>query len=574
MEHSSALADLVRRAFVVADASEIRRGLSKNRSTGGGDRAPRVHMIALVDGDSGRETRLARLLNYGARRLAPDHRGDPGTDETILEVIAMKLIRNVFAAGLVAAATVMACSSQQGTTGTGAGNTGTTGSGGRGQDGTGSVGMNLDLAPGVSVRTLHWVISNSVNSYSGDVTIGDAGSVEFVAGGIAAGTAYSIVITGADTRGDSCSGSTTTTFSVAAGSSTAVALAVVCASASDASLAADVGTGSVGVTVTVTLDSGTPVACPGITSFTVNPAEQNAGSPVQLGLGTTGPTPVVAWTVTPASGGTFSSTTSASPTFTCAAGGTTMTLTATVALPDSGVCAGQAFTTMSAVFTCEGAATDSGAVVDTGTVVDTGGPDVVDSGVEAEAEAGPVVLHPCTVVGDTACVQCQFNSTAPNPNKTCTPTEAAIVANDIARGHSTLAGPSGASSCYTCLAFNGCLDDTQFADTNHECEDSLVVGTAAQCEATLSCILGSDCSSASISICYCGTAGLLTTCQGNPAAGPINGACASTIAAGLGFPVTDGTDNTAQLTSTTFASGKADQIFQCALTNNCTACQN
>jgi hypothetical protein len=496
-----------------------------------------------------------------------------------LEVIAMKLIRNVFAAGLVAAATVMACSSQQGTTGTGAGNTGTTGSGGRGQDGTGSVGMNLDLAPGVSVRTLHWVISNGANSYSGDVNIGDAGSVEFVAGGIAAGTGYTVVITGTDTRGDSCSGSTTTTFSVAAGSSTAVALAVVCASVSDASLVADVGTGSVGVTVTVTLDSGPPAACPGITSFTVNPAEQSVGSPVQLGLATTGPTPVIAWSVTPATGGTFSSTSSATPTFTCAAGGTTMTLTATVALPDSGVCAGQAFTTMSAVFTCEGAATDSGVVVvdggspvvDSGSpVVDTGSP-VVDSGVEAEA--GPVALHPCTVAGDTTCVQCQFNTTAPKADRTCTPTESAIVANDITRGHSTVPGASGANSCYTCLAFNGCLDDTQFNDTTHECEDSLATGTAAQCEATLGCILGSDCASSSISVCYCGTAGLLTTCQGNPAAGPINGACASTIAAGLGFPVTDGTDDTAQLTSTTFASGKADQIFQCALTNDCGACQ-
>jgi hypothetical protein len=195
-----------------------------------------------------------------------------------------------------------------------------------------------------------------------------------------------------------------------------------------------------------------------------------------------------------------------------------------------------------------------------------------DGGADSSLDAG-ASLHPCVVVGDTSCVQCQYNSAAPNANQTCTPTEAAIVANDIMRGHSTVPGPSGANSCYTCLAFNGCLDDTQFNDTNHECEDALLVGTAAQCEATLGCILTADCSSASISICYCGTAELLTACQGNPAAGPINGACASTIAAGLGFPVTDGTDDTAQLTSTTFASGKADQIFQCALTNDCGACQ-
>jgi hypothetical protein len=204
------------------------------------------------------------------------------------------------------------------------------------------------------------------------------------------------------------------------------------------------------------------------------------------------------------------------------------------------------------------------------------GPDAAqagDGGADSGLDAG-ASLHPCVVAGDTSCVQCQYNDLPPKGDMTCTPTEAAIVQHDIATGRSTRAGPSDPSSCYECLVNVGsCIDDTRFGDRGHECEDPLVTGTAAQCQATLACIFQEECAAAAVSICYCGTAGLLTTCQGNPAAGPIDGACAATIAAGLGFPVSDGTDNTAQLTSATAASGKADQIFQCALTNGCAACQ-
>jgi hypothetical protein len=61
-------------------------------------------------------------------------------------------------------------------------------------------------------------------------------------------------------------------------------------------------------------------------------------------------------------------------------------------------------------------------------------------------------------------------------------------------------------------------------------------------------------------------------CQGDPAPGPIDGACAAQIAAGLGYPPSDGTDITKHLTDTTKPAGIADQILQCALSNSCTAC--
>jgi hypothetical protein len=187
----------------------------------------------------------------------------------------------------------------------------------------------------------------------------------------------------------------------------------------------------------------------------------------------------------------------------------------------------------------------------------------VDSG-------GP--LAPCTAKQPTGCVECQGNSFPPSPTTLCTPTEAALVQHDIQRGLATAAGPDPAGSCYSCLEQAGCLDDHEFADKGHECEDFAGATGQAQCESVLQCILGSSCASSAVSICYCGTAGVSTACQGDPAPGPINGACATAIAAGLGFPVTDGTDNTKNLTDTTKAAGVADQIFQCAQSNGCSAC--
>jgi hypothetical protein len=48
--------------------------------------------------------------------------------------------------------------------------------------------------------------------------------------------------------------------------------------------------------------------------------------------------------------------------------------------------------------------------------------------------------------------------------------------------------------------------------------------------------------------------------------------CDNQIAAGLGYPVPDGTDILKGFCDTTLAGRRADQIFHCALVNKCTAC--
>jgi hypothetical protein len=219
---------------------------------------------------------------------------------------------------------------------------------------------------------------------------------------------------------------------------------------------------------------------------------------------------------------------------------------------------------------------------------------IPDAGPDGDAMMDPDALVPCTTSHPTHCVQCGGNligveGTAEGGNGgLCTPTEAQFVAFDIANGRATAPGPDpgfpppdagpAPATCYACLVQGGCIDDTAFGDMDHECEDddagagTLQVGyTAAVCESVINCTLGSLCTGARAA-CYCGTAPVATTCQGNPAPGPINGACAAVIAAGLGYLVSDGTDITANYTNLTTAPGRANQIFQCAQSNTCTAC--
>jgi hypothetical protein len=509
----------------------------------------------------------------------------------------MKLIRNAFAAGIVAAATVMACSSEHGSSGPTAGNNngnvGATG-GQSGQNGTGTVGANLSLAPGVSLTSLNWTISNGTNSYTGTVHIGDAQSVEWVAGGILAGSGYSITITGVDSAGEVCAGSTTTTFAVAAGATTQVVLGVVCSVPSDGSVAADVNTGSVEVDASVTRVTGGSAQCPGITSFSIDPAEQLSGASSQLNLSTTGPASVITWSVTPATGGSFSSPNAANPTFTCSAPNTQMTITATIALPDSGACTGQTFTTMSAVFTCE-----TGAVADSGTPpVDAGVDTGIDTGVDTGIDTGTVAqVVPCTTIGQTNCVTCPGST-----NGLCTATEALIVEYDIKQN----AQPAGAplpTSCYECLITNACIDADGTTNglglpvTNAECGDpngansnppfDSLNGSAANvahCFDALTCALtggGTDsvsgavgsetpgavphCTTAlspfTVGNCFCG-ANKGSACI-TSAAAPI-GVCASNEFTDLG--TTDPIFATGHFADPTNPGGVANAILNCAVT--------
>ncbi len=217
------------------------------------------------------------------------------------------------------------------------------------------------------------------------------------------------------------------------------------------------------------------------------------------------------------------------------------------------------------------AATD--AAGDAGT--DAGGDgEATDSGPGSADAGGPLV--PCTVTGQTGCVQCQFNDgedgTLPNTEELCTPTEAVLVSHDIAAKLAVAPGPDPDGSCYACAAENGCLDDSEFADKGFECEDIAGAAGVSACGATVACILQSSCASTELSACYCGTAPVSGACAAVGGSNGANGVCKATEAAGLGYAANDGLDVLKSFNATTLPSGVANNIFQCATSNNCAAC--
>jgi hypothetical protein len=121
-------------------------------------------------------------------------------------------------------------------------------------DGGAGVGVSFIEPPGFFV-SLDWVISGPSGYYSGTVYFGDAHSIEFVVGGIAAGSGYTMTMAGNDRYGDPCSG-TSEPFEVVAGQITGAGLLLRCLVPGDAAEPADVTMGSVG------LDAGIVLANP------------------------------------------------------------------------------------------------------------------------------------------------------------------------------------------------------------------------------------------------------------------------------------------------------------------------
>jgi hypothetical protein len=123
-------------------------------------------------------------------------------------------------------------------------------------------------------------------------------------------------------------------------------------------------------------------------------------------------------------------------------------------------------------------------------------------------EAGVANLPlPCTMAGQTGCVQCDANA----DGGLCTPTEAIILTRDIEKGlykgnlpgqpmaPTADGGPDGGfgggspGSCYECMAVSDCIDSTAlgYLASGLECGDLTPMSSIQPCLDTLNCILGS-----------------------------------------------------------------------------------
>ncbi|HXX67151.1 MAG TPA: hypothetical protein VEK07_08215 [Polyangiaceae bacterium] len=125
--------------------------------------------------------------------------------------------------------------------------------------------------------------------------------------------------------------------------------------ASPGSGAQDAAAGAIAVDASIDLVFQNGSSCPGISSFSIDPASIAPGQSSLLAIATVGPPASIQWTVSPASAGMFSSPTSAQTTFLCASPGlVTITVQVELTAPDAGdACAGVLYTSYAAMVGCE-----------------------------------------------------------------------------------------------------------------------------------------------------------------------------------------------------------------------------
>lgn len=382
----------------------------------------------------------------------------------------------------------------------------------------GTVGMAVSLPGNLEIDTISYSITGP-STYTGTLDVQGDSVIQLGVTNVTAGSGYILSENATSVDGTVvCSGSSAP-FAVSAGATTAVTVALACTTAPDAGAV-------VGTTVAT--------ECAKWTSALATPNETTVGGVVQVAAAATAPNPSAVTFTWSASAGAIDTPNASSANFTCPTTPGPVTITLTVGdgpIPDGGACPASDTTTTLTV-TCDAAP-----------AVDAGPP---DTGAQA-----PV---PCTAAGQTGCVACSGNA-----NGVCSATEALLVQHDIN------AGAAATTPCYACLLNNGCIDDTLFGDKGNECDD---LGSASTtCLATASCILQSSCASSSVSTCFCGSFSG-TACISAPTP---DGACYAQEVSGLGG-LTSNQAILESFTNTTLPSGMANQLFQCALSNQCTAC--
>jgi hypothetical protein len=463
----------------------------------------------------------------------------------------MKLIRNALAMGAVAAVSVVACSNRHG-----ADTAASAGTGapqvvlyGRNDGDTGTVQLNLQIAAGDFLYALNYTCTGPSAIPPGTVNFYDAQSIEYILGGVQAGVGYQCTLTGTDSNGDPCSG-TTTPFMVSAGQVTGASVAITCTVPTDASSAADVSTGSVGIDATANVVNQGAFACPGITAFSIVPAELIGSQPAQLTIDETGPIGLAAdggptssdiiWTATCASPpcGAFSpggATSNASTSSFMCGPKTPQDVTIEAQVTDyetnlstgvtSDVCAGKLFTTLTATIHCEGCGAISCFVLNGAQSVVCGNSPCTSActninGTPVDPNncggCGVTCSAPTPVCGHNAATNTNSCSALPpglpcvqlvggvpadtlgnknciqcdqNTSKLCDGTQAILVTRDEEKGLINGNVPA-ASSCYECAVNDGFLDSTVQVFVGNDCED-LSGAAVQQCLDALNCYLGS-----------------------------------------------------------------------------------
>jgi hypothetical protein len=384
----------------------------------------------------------------------------------------------------------------------------------------GDVGLNLDIAPGVSISSVSYTITGP-NGFTktGSIDVSNSTTISATIGGLPAGTGYTITLsaTAAD-GGINCTGSAG--FDVTARATSTVTVHLLCQRQRN--------TGSV-------LVNGTLNICPVIDSVSatdaVNGVIQVSSTASDLD---NGPSPLSYSWVVVSGPGTLSSATAQNPMVTCTGAGT-VNLKLTVSDGDNGTNCPDVFTT---AVNCTAASTvDAGNPVTTTTTTGNGGGG--NGGGGAGNGGGGAGNGGGGTTGGAGNGGGGGTVDAGTPG-ICTPP---LKDSTVCAGCEALNCPHDATGCpANCSAQPACSD--------------YAGGDVALCTSVLSCIRTTNCTAGGITSCYCGTAAL-AACQG----GSANGACKSQIE--LGLKTTSPGTILLNLTNVALPGGGALSLGQC-----------
>lgn len=484
----------------------------------------------------------------------------------------------------------------------------------------GSVGLAVQLSPGVNVASVHYKVSgNSITPIEGDIAVADpAATVSVLINGIPAGTGYSIELSAVSADGKTTCAGKAENVTVVASQSTAVNVAIQCRGAK---------------TRGTVLVNGTFNNCPSVDFSSASPLATAVGSKINLTTAASdldaGATLTYAWTAT---GGSFAAAAAATTEYTCSAGGPqTLTLTVsdgnctdvtTIAVNCIAVLCGNGAVDAASGETCDGAPVGGVAcpadctlpvcgdgVMEGGETCDDANTSNGDncpstcrlavcgnSTVEAGEDCDPPAANSCSATCKflSACGNgrvdqgetCDDGNTAAGDG--CSPTCAveAICGNSVVEAGEQCDPPAaGACSatcqtivandlCATCTTSNQCL-----ANENTGCA-IYAAGSAERtaCEGLLTCERTSKCAAldplAGPLGCFCGIvngAVNLGDCTGSgPGQGP-KGACKDLI-----FAATNAGTSVASVAERfldpSFGAAGANNLEQCRLDNCRTQC--
>jgi hypothetical protein len=150
---------------------------------------------------------------------------------------------------------------------------------------TGSVGLALQIAPGVSIGQVTWTIENptlfgaplpdAAPPLTGTVDVSQSSSLQFVVGGLPAVGVYTITLTAMTSTGLSCLGSAM--FSITPNATTPVTVNVVCTGGTTTVDAGNNGSAAVNGVVTVVSNS-----CAAVSAVSAMPSSVDVGGATSL----------------------------------------------------------------------------------------------------------------------------------------------------------------------------------------------------------------------------------------------------------------------------------------------------